>query len=155
MTLKMSPSLHVPKLVLVDLLAHASSAARVIGHLDGHLDDRNGATTLEQLSSHVDALVHGLGQLLGGHLQKTVNAEPAPEHDDPDMIDELRQHIARADALASTTDEQFSRIVVLTEGDDRRGFKRLAHLVEMTALAVAAASEASSKLIATVERARP
>jgi hypothetical protein len=50
------------------------------------------------------------------------------------------------------TDEQFSRIVVLTDGDDRPGFRRLAHLIEMTALAVSAAFEASSKLIATRER---
>jgi hypothetical protein len=148
MSLKMPPSLHVPKLVLVDLLAHASSAARIVGHLD----DRDGSVTLEQLSSHVDALVHGLSGLLGEHRS---TSELAPEHDETDVIDELRQHMARADALAATTDEQFSRIVVLTEGDDRRGFKRLAHLVEMTALAVSAASEASSKLIATVERVRP
>lgn len=148
MSLKVPPSLHVSKLVLVDLLAHASSAARIIGHLD----NRDDSATIEQFSRHVDALVHGLGQLLGGHQQ---TAELVPENDETDVIDELRQHMARADALASTTDEQFSRIVVLTEGDDRRGFKRLAHLVEMTALAVSAASEASSKLIATVERARP
>lgn len=148
MSLKMPPSLHVPKLVLVDLLAHASSAARIIGHLD----NRDGSPTLEQLSSHVDALVRGLSGLMGEHRPAT---ELASEHDETDEIDELRQHMARADALAATTDEQFSRIVVLTERDDRRGFKRLAHLVEMTALAVSAASEASSKLIATVERIRP
>lgn len=59
--------------------------------------------------------------------------------------------MARADVLASATNELFSRIVVLTDGD-RRDFTRLAHLVEMTALAVAGASEASSKLIAIVER---
>jgi hypothetical protein len=72
-----------------------------------------------------------------------------------DAVDELRQLIARADALASTTDEQFCRVVVLSGGDDRRGFKRLAHLVELTAMAVMAASDASDKLIAAVERALP
>jgi predicted ribosome quality control (RQC) complex YloA/Tae2 family protein len=69
--------------------------------------------------------------------------------------DELRQLIARADALASTTDEQFSRIVVLQEGSDRRGFRRLAHLVELTASAVVAAADASDKLIAAIERTLP
>jgi hypothetical protein len=132
------------RLVLVDLLAHASSAARIVGHLE----DSDGSN-LEQLSDHVDALVHGLGELFGDHRPTD---EPAPDDDEADMVDELRQLMARADALASTTDEQFSRIVVLTDGDDRRGFTHLAHLVEMTARAVSAASEASSKLIATVER---
>jgi hypothetical protein len=72
-----------------------------------------------------------------------------------DAIDELRQIIARADALASMTDEQFGSVVVLREGDDRRGFKRLAHLVELTAMAVMDASDASDKLFAAVEQALP
>jgi hypothetical protein len=60
---KTPPSLEVPKLVLVDLLAYASSAA----HIVGHLDERHGSTALEQLSDHIDALVHGLCELLGEH----------------------------------------------------------------------------------------
>src|SRR4051812_7915927 len=50
---KTPPSLEVPKLVLVDLLASASSAARIVGHLD----DRDDSTALQQLSESVDALV--------------------------------------------------------------------------------------------------
>jgi hypothetical protein len=142
---KTLPSLQIPKPVLVDLLASASSAARIVGHLDGHDD----STTLRQLSDHVDALVHRLSELLGAHQQID---ELAPDNDETDRLDELRQLMARADALAWTTDEQFSRIVVLSEGSDRKGFTHLAHLVELTALAVSAASEASSELIATVER---
>lgn len=138
------PSLHVPKLV-PDLLAHASSAARIAGQLG----DPDGSTAREELLAHVNALVDGLGELLGN---PQLTAEVAPDDAKMDAIDELRQLMARADALALTTDEQFSRIVVLTDGDDRRGFNRLAHLVEMTALAVSAASDASSKLIATLER---
>jgi hypothetical protein len=136
---------HVPKPVLVDLLVHASSAARIVGHRD----DRDDSSNLEHLSDHVDALVHGLGGLLGEH---RLPPALAPDDNEKDMLDELRQLMARADALASTTNEQFSRVVVLTDGDDPRDFKRLAHLVEMTALAVMAASEASSKVIATIER---
>jgi hypothetical protein len=141
----------VPKktrFALLDLLTQASSAARIVGHLD----DCDGSTTLEQLSDHIDALVHGLGELLGEH---RVTAELVPDHGETDMVGELRQLMARADALAWTTDEQFSRIVVLADGDDRPGFRRLAHLVEMTALAVSAALEASSKLIETLERDPP
>ena len=141
-------ALQVPKPVLGELLAHASSAARIVGHLD----DRERSPAVEQLSDHVDALVHGLGELVGGH---RLTDEPVQAEQETNAVDELRQLIERADALASTTDEQFSRIVVLTEGDDRRGFKRLAHLVELTAMAVTAASDASAKLIAAVERALP
>jgi hypothetical protein len=144
----MPPSLHVPKLVLVELLAHASSAARIVGHLD----DRDRSPAIEQLSDQIDAIVHGLSQLLGGY---RLTAEPASDDEETNAIDKLRQLMARADALASTTDEQFSRVVVLTEGDDRRGFRRLAHLVELTAMSVTAASEASDKLIDAVEHALP
>jgi hypothetical protein len=148
MSPKPSPSLHIPKLAVVDLLAHASSAARIAGHLD----DCAGSTTFVQLSEHVDALVHGLSELLSDDRR---SAKAAPADDETNAVDELRELMARADALATTTDEQFSRIVALTDGDDRRGFRRLAHLVEMTALAVSAASDASAKLIATVERELP
>lgn len=132
------------RFALLDLLAQASSAARIVGHLD----DCDGSINLEQLSAHIDALVHGLSELLGEH---RLTVEMVPDDSETDMVGELRQLMARADALAWTTDEQFSRIVVLADGDDRPGFRRLAHLVEMTALAVSAALEASSKLIATLE----
>jgi hypothetical protein len=144
----MQAKLPVPKLVLVDLLVHASSAARIVGHLEG----QGGSPALEQLSDHVDAIVHGVSELLGN---QRLTAEPVPADEETNAVDELRRRIARADALASTIDEQFSRVVVLAEGDDRRGIKRLAHLVELTALAVMDASDASAKLIAAVENAVP
>lgn len=142
---KTPPSLHVPKPVVIDLLAHASSAARIVGHLD-NCDD---STTLEQLSNHVDVLVHGLSELLGAHRLTT---KPAPDDEEPDLVDELRERLETADALAWTTDEQFNRVVVLKDGDDRPGLRRLGHLVELTAHAVSAVSKASSKLIATLQR---
>lgn len=130
------PAFHVPKPVLVDLLAHASSVARIC-----HGDRLN---DMEPLSDHVQALVQGLTDLL------RKEQPPDVEHD-AGVVDELRQLIARADALASTTDEQLSHLVTAAEGGDRRGFNRLAHLVELTAAAVTAAAEASGRLIALVE----
>ena len=71
MSPKAPPSLHVPEPALVDLLAYASSAARIVGHLD----DRDGSTALEQLSDHIDALVHGLcehrltGEVVPGYVR--------------------------------------------------------------------------------------
>jgi hypothetical protein len=142
---KTPPSVNVPKLVLVDLLASASSAARIVGHLD-NCDD---STTLEQLSNHVDALVHGLSELLG---EQRLTTKPAPDDEEPDVVDELRERLETADALAWTTDEQFKRVVVTEDGDDRQGLRRLGHLVELTAMAVSAASKASAELIATLQR---
>jgi len=141
----MPPSLHIPKLLLVELLAHASSAARIVGHLD-KCDD---STTVEQLSNHVDALVHGLSELLGEHRRTT---EPASKDKEPDLVNELRERMETADALAWTTDEQFKRVVVIEDGDDRQGLRRLGHLVELTAMAVSAASKAGSELISTLQR---
>jgi hypothetical protein len=145
--------LRVPKLLLVGLLSRASSAARIVGDLDSAA----GSPAAEQLSDNIDAIVHELSELLGAPQQI---ADPVPADDRRciipreinDAIDELRQLIGRADALASTTREQFCHVVVIREGDDRREVTHLAHLVEMTALAVSAASEAGSKLIANVER---
>ena len=102
---KTPPSLHVPDLVLVDLLAHASSAARIVGHLD----DRHGSTTLEQLSDHIDALVHGLSELLGEH---RLTADVAPDDEETEVVGGLRQ---------LTTDEQFKRIAMCRKGYVRGG----------------------------------
>ena len=89
---------HAPAPALADLLGHASSAARVVGQLD----DRDDRAALEQLSDHVDAIVHGLSELVGEHRLATVDDEAA-------VVDELRHFMARADALASATNELFSR----------------------------------------------
>jgi len=48
----------VPETLLRDLLAHAASAARIVGHLDD-------ALAVEPLADHVDAIVHELSELLG------------------------------------------------------------------------------------------
>ena len=68
--------------------------------------------------------------------------------------DELRQLIAKADALASVAEDQFCRVIyVVPDGADRRGFERVGHLVGLTATAARAALEASDKLVDVVENA--
>jgi len=149
----MPPTIPVPRTVLIELFARASSAARIIGYLG----DR-GSPVVERLIGHVDAIAQELGELLGAvHLTVEplrTDAEKTPSGA-LSRAGELRQLMAKADALATATDEQFCRVVVLRDGDDRRGFRRLAHLVELTAMAVVAASDASDKLIAAVERTLP
>ena len=87
------------RLALVDLLAHASSAARIVGHLD----DLDGSTALEQLSDRIDALVHGLCELLG---------EPRLNDDETNVVGELRR---------ITTDEPFKHIAMCRKGYVRGG----------------------------------
>jgi hypothetical protein len=119
----------IPETVLVDLLTHATSAARIVGHSD--------ALAAGELADHVDAIAHELGELLG---------EPHPSAPLSERIDELRQLIARADALATATGDVLDD--VRSEGNDRRRFERLAHLLGATLDAVRAAAEAGDKLAA-------
>jgi hypothetical protein len=57
------------KATLGGLLAHASSAARLVGHID---DGTDGTSSVGQLSDHIDAIVHVLSELLGHpHLKAT------------------------------------------------------------------------------------
>ena len=66
---------------------------------------------------------------------------------------ELRQLIAKTDALASVAEDQFCRVIYVPDGADRRGFERVAHLVGLTATAALAALEASNKLVDAAENA--
>jgi hypothetical protein len=63
-----------------------------------------------------------------------------------DAIDDLRQLVAKADALAHATENLFEQVIWVEDGDDRRRLERLAHLVGATAEAVQAAVEAGDEL---------
>lgn len=47
--------------IVENLLAHAVSAARIVGHLD----ERVASAFVEELADHIDAIVHELSELLG------------------------------------------------------------------------------------------
>jgi hypothetical protein len=64
----MQRSIPIPEPILVDLLAHAASAARIVGHLDDSI-------AVGPLADHVDAIVHELSELLGN---PHVIAAPVP-----------------------------------------------------------------------------
>jgi hypothetical protein len=57
----------IERTALADLLAHAASAARLVGHID--------APAVEPLADHIDAIVHELTELLG---DPHVIAAPVP-----------------------------------------------------------------------------
>ena len=71
--------LAIPKATLEKLLHHAAFAA----HLIGHLDDNARADLVGRLGDHVDAIVHGLTELLGD--PRTFAApDPVGDHRVPD-----------------------------------------------------------------------
>jgi hypothetical protein len=64
----MLPVVLVPERVLIDLLAHAASAAHLVGHLDAH----PGAS----VADHLDAIVHEISELLGSSGGIAICASP-------------------------------------------------------------------------------
>jgi len=62
----------VPRTALAGLLTHAASAARILGNLDN-------ASSTGPLADHVDAIVHGLSELLGDPGARAVQGAVAHE----------------------------------------------------------------------------
>jgi hypothetical protein len=63
-----------------------------------------------------------------------------------DAVDDLRQLIARADALANAAEDLFNNPFQVKDREDRCRLERVAHLVGATAAAVQAAKEAGDQL---------
>jgi len=62
----------VPRTALAGLLTHAASAARILGNLDDF-------SSTGPLADHVDAIVHGLSELLGDPGARAVQGAVAHE----------------------------------------------------------------------------
>jgi hypothetical protein len=85
--------LAIERTTLEKLLAHATSAARIVGHLDG-------AIAAGPLADHVDAIVHELTELLGNpHL---IDA-PAPSARSTFALDVTPDAVAPDAPAASRT----------------------------------------------------
>jgi len=76
--------LTIDRATLEKLLAHAASAARIVGHLDD-------AVAVGPLGNHVDAIVHGLTELLG---DPHTLAAPVPSTLVLD-VDAVPEHVVR------------------------------------------------------------
>lgn len=61
----------IDRAILVALLGHASSAARIVGHLDD-------ACAAGPLADHVDAIVHELSELLGAPRARSDDEDDEP-----------------------------------------------------------------------------
>ena len=77
----MKGQLTIDRAILEKLLAHVTSAARIVGHIDALADG--------PLAGHIDTLAHELGELLGNpHLIAApaldVAPNAVPEHVEPD-----------------------------------------------------------------------
>lgn len=64
----------VPRIILEKLLQHAATAAHLVGHLDDDAHD----DLVGQLGDHVDAVVHGLTEILGGPRAHPAQTAAAP-----------------------------------------------------------------------------
>jgi ABC-type transporter Mla subunit MlaD len=70
-------------------------------------------------------------------------------------VDDLRQLVAKADALAHASEDLFDQVIWVADDDDRRRLERLAHLVGATAEAVEAAVEAGADLATKLATHKP
>jgi glycosyltransferase involved in cell wall biosynthesis len=157
---------------LEKLLDHAASAARLVGHID---EDVPGIV-VGPLADHIDAMVHDLSEMLGmprliggsatgdravlvteaalavmgdeGGVRMTRRGLGSGDSrfDVANAVDELRQLVARADALVHATEDLFERFIWGDEGDDNPGLEHLAHLMGATIEAVRAAMAAGDRI---------
>ena len=63
-------------------------------------------------------------------------------------LDDLRQRAARTDALANAAMNLFNEVIRVGEGENRRQFERLAHLVGATSDVAQTVVEIAAKLTA-------
>jgi hypothetical protein len=68
------------------------------------------------------------------------------DFDVANAVNQLRQLVAKADALANAAADLFDNVIRVDDVDDRRRLERLAHLVGATAEAVHVAMEAGDRL---------
>jgi transcriptional regulator with XRE-family HTH domain len=83
-------------------------------------------------------------------------SELEPHLDVANAVDDLRQLIAKADALVTAAEDLFEQVIWVERDDDRRRLNRLAHLVSATGAAVRIAVESGDKLAVELSgRAQP
>jgi hypothetical protein len=76
-------------------------------------------------------------------------------YDVASAVDDLRQLIARAEALATAAEGLFDDVIHVDDEDERRRLERVAHLISATVSAVQGAMEAGDELAAELTKRRP
>lgn len=129
---------------------------RLAAHLVDYIDDTRIA---EELAKSVNEICHMLAALLGKPYGQQAAEEPAgsqgteePTKDDKsderelaNMLDELRDLVAQADAFGRAA-ESLIREIMGQEDRDARGLRHLACLVEMTSDAMLQADDVGEVL---------
>lgn len=138
--------------ILENIFTYATNAARLIDDMDKNIVD-------DELSESVNQICRTVARLLG----KSYDAEPEEastqdgefEFDVADAVDDLRQLVARVDALITAAESHLDEMIWSDDDVNRRQLERLAHLVGATGDAVENAMEASDQLAIDLRTHRP
>jgi hypothetical protein len=138
--------------ILETIFLHAKGAARIASFLDNAIV----LGALNKSINEIGRLVAGLlGKPYAPKSMKELTRGDEPEFDVAIAVDDLRQLVARADALASAAERLLDEMSWSKGGVDRRRFERLAHLIGATFDAVQSALAFGDKLAVEISTRRP
>jgi len=138
--------------LLETIFTHAKGAARIASFLDN-------AIVLGALNKSINEICRLVAGLLGKPYDpksmKELTRGDEPEFDVAIAVDDLRQLVARADALASAAARLMDEMSWIKGEAERRRFERLAHLVGSTSDAVQSALAFGDKIAVELATRRP
>jgi hypothetical protein len=144
--------------ILETMLAHVVMTARLASHID-HDVVVDGVVVRDELAKASGELRRIIEELLdesdGMPLGEESVTADEPPFEVADAVDEVRQLIARADALAHAAEGLFDGIIWSKEEGSRHQVERAAHLVGATAEAVRTAVAAGDRLARKLALRRP
>lgn len=138
--------------ILETIFIHAKGAARIASFLDNAI-----------VVGALNKSIHEIGRLVAGLLgkpyapksMKELTRGDEPEFDVAIAVDDLRQRVARADALASAAERLLDEMSWIKGEVERRRFERLAHLISATSDAVQSALAFGDKIAVEISTHRP
>ena len=129
--------------ILEVIFTHATTAARIANYIDN-------ATVFGALNRTINEIIRMVAEVLGRLSVPRLVGKPTQNEkskfDVAETIDELRQVVARADALANAASSLLDEAPWGSGEYDRRRFERLGHLIDATFDAVEAATVLGDKL---------
>ena len=129
--------------ILETIFAHATTAARIAGYIDN-------ATVGPLLRRTINEIMRVVADVLGRlSVPRLVERSPQTrksKFDVAEMVEELRQVVARADALTDAAASLLDQSPWDISERNRRRFERLAHLIDAAFDAVEAAMDLGDKL---------
>jgi hypothetical protein len=124
---------------LETILSYSMTAARLARYLGDTI-------IVDALTKSINEITCKVAGLIGKPYTPRPEGEPTldgevgePEFTVASAVDDLRQLVARADALATAAESLFNEVIWDEDDGDSRPLERLAHLVGATSAAVRAA----------------